>query len=112
MLFSLAYFAISMSWCFVVSTKGTFLIAAAFGAVSGCWLGTYTSTVIELLGSDMAATSQSLLNVLSATAVLCGLSVGAALTGVGQASQSGPGAFTAICFGLAGILFWLSTTSQ
>lgn len=56
-LFSLAYFATSGGWCFVVSIKGTFLIAVTFGGFSGCWPGTYTSAMVELLGPETPARS-------------------------------------------------------
>jgi len=111
-LYSLAYSATSVAWCFVVSIKGTFVLAVTFGGFSGCWLGTYTSAMVELLGPETAAASQGLLNVLAATAVLCGLPIGAGLMDVGGASQLGPAAFTALCFGLAGLLLWLPARVQ
>lgn len=102
---SWAYSVTSIGWCFVVSIKGIFLLAVIFGAVLRCWLGTSTSAVVELLGPKKAATSQGLLNVLSATAVLCGLPISAGLMDVGGAGQLAPAAFTASCFGLVGLLF-------
>ncbi|KAK5957915.1 hypothetical protein OHC33_001105 [Knufia fluminis] len=106
--FSMAYSVISIGWCFVRSTKGLIAIAAASGWISGCWLGTYTSAIVELLGPESAAASQVLLNILAAMVTLIGLPSAAALMDVGRSSQVGPAAFTASCFGLAGLLFWLS----